>query len=164
MRFPFLLPGKTAADLIAEPETKDPGLDGLPEGLTVTVSNGSVLLVSHKIEAPKLQPIPEPASVMKVPENIPTTEELYLSALHLEQYRHATYEPADYYLEGLRRDPTDLRLNNGYGLLLLRRGHAKEAIPYFQKAIDKQTFRNPNPYHGGVLFQPRTDPHRGRRG
>ncbi len=43
---------------------------------------------------------------MKVPENIPTTEELYLSALHLEQYRHATYEPADYYLEGLRRDPT----------------------------------------------------------
>ena len=85
---------------------------------------------------------------MKVPENIPTTEELYLSALHLEQYRHATYEPADYYLEGLRRDPTDLRLNNGYGLLLLRRGHAKEAIPYFQKAIDKQTFRNPNPYHG----------------
>ena len=146
------LPGKTAADLIAEPETKDPGLDGLPEGLTVTVSNGSVLLVSHKIEAPKLQPIPEPASVMKVPENIPTTEELYLSALHLEQYRHATYEPADYYLEGLRRDPTDLRLNNGYGLLLLRRGHAKEAIPYFQKAIDKQTFRNPNPYHGECYF------------
>ena len=138
------LPEKATADLSAEPETKDPGLDGLPEGLTVTVSNGSSLLVSHTLQAPKLQPIPEPASVMKAPGAIPTTEELYLSALHLEQYRHATYEPADYYLEGLRRDPTDLRLNNGYGLLLLRRGHAKEAILYFQKAIDKQTFRNPN--------------------
>ncbi|MFQ9393918.1 MAG: tetratricopeptide repeat protein [Lachnospiraceae bacterium] len=29
---------------------------------------------------------------------------------------------------------------------------AKEAIPYFQKAIDKQTFRNPNPYHGECYF------------
>ena len=87
---------------------------------------------------------------MKVPENIPTTEELYLSALHLEQYRHAT-EPVTTSPRPAPI-PEPPRLNNGYGLLLLRRGHAKEAIPYFQKAIDKQTFRNPNPYHGECYF------------
>ena len=57
-----------------------------------------------------------------------TTEELYLAATHLEQYRHATRDPQEYYLEGLRRDPTDIRLNNGYGLLLYRRGQARESL------------------------------------
>lgn len=33
-----------------------------------------------------------------------TNEELYLTGLHIEQYRHATYLPDDYYLEGLKRD------------------------------------------------------------
>ena len=51
---------------------------------------------------------------------------------HLEQYRHATFEPADYYLEGLKRDSTDIRLNNSYGLLLYKRGRIKDSIPYFR--------------------------------
>ncbi len=29
-----------------------------------------------------------------------TNEELYLTGLHIEQYRHATYLPDPYYLEG----------------------------------------------------------------
>lgn len=32
-------------------------------------------------------------------------EELYLAALHIEQYRHATYLPDPYYLEALKRAP-----------------------------------------------------------
>ena len=98
------------------------------------------------------QPIPEPAEALKQPSEIQSLEELYLAGQHLEQYRHATFLPADYYLEGLRRDPTDIRLNNAYGLYLLRGGQAEESIPYFRAAIRKQTWRNPNPYSGEAYF------------
>lgn len=98
------------------------------------------------------QPVPEPAKALERPETIKSLEELYLAGQHLEQYRHATYSPADYYLEGLKRDKTDIRLNNAYGLLLLRNGQIKESIGYFQQAIEKQTWRNPNPYSGECYY------------
>ena len=98
------------------------------------------------------QPVPEPAEVLKAPGELASPEELYLAGLHLEQYRHATFLPPDYYLEGLRRDPTDIRLNNAYGLYLLRNGQAEESEKYFREAIRKQTWRNPNPYAGEPYF------------
>ncbi|MCC8102036.1 MAG: DUF5107 domain-containing protein, partial [Clostridiales bacterium] len=109
-------------------------------------------LVSCSPYKKELSPIPQPMEPLKKPEELKSLEELYLAATHLEQYRHATREPAEYYLEGLRRDPTDIRLNNGYGLLLLRCGRIQESIPYFQAAIKKQTWRNPNPYSGECYF------------
>lgn len=116
------------------------------------VNCGRKTLVSYTPFIQKEEPAPEPAQPLPKPEEIESTEELYLVAQHLEQYRHATREPADYYLEGLRRDATDIRLNNGYGLLLLRRGRIRESIPYFEAAIKKQTRRNPNPYMGEAYF------------
>ena len=98
------------------------------------------------------RPIPEPAAALKRPGEIQSLEELYLAGQHLEQYRHATFQPADYYLEGLRRDPTDIRLNNAYGLYLLRAGRMEESLPYFRAAIQKQTWRNPNPYAGEAYY------------
>ncbi|MGN0972701.1 MAG: DUF5107 domain-containing protein [Aristaeellaceae bacterium] len=98
------------------------------------------------------RPIPEPAEALKPPADIPSLEELYLAGQHLEQYRHATFLPSDYYLEGLRRDPTDIRLNNAYGLYLMRNGQIQESVPFFQAAIRKQTWRNPNPYAGEAYF------------
>ncbi|WP_186774481.1 hypothetical protein [Chitinophaga pinensis] len=62
-------------------------------------------------------------------------EDLYLNGHHLEQYRHATFNPVDYYEEGLRRSPGDIRCNNAMGLLLLRRGQFAKAEPYFRMAI-----------------------------
>lgn len=91
-------------------------------------------------------PIPHPANAMEEPAQVKTNEELFLDGMHLEQYRHATYSPADYYLEGLRRDPSDIRINNAYGMLLYRTGHFEESIPYFKAAIKKSVMRNPNPY------------------
>lgn len=64
----------------------------------------------------------------------------------MEQYRHATRSPEDYYLEGLRRDSTDIRLNNAYGRLLLMRGQFRESEAYFRAAVNKATRSNPNPY------------------
>ena len=98
------------------------------------------------------RPIPEPAEALRRPEEISSLEELYLAGQHLEQYRHATFLPMDYYLEGLRRDPTDIRLNNACGLYLLRNAQAEKSLPYFRAAIRKQTWRNPNPYAGEAYF------------
>ncbi len=109
-------------------------------------------LVEYKVYEEHLEPVPSPADALKRPEEIASLEELYLAATHLEQYRHATREPADYYREGLKRDATDIRLNDGYGVLLLRRGRAAESIPFFRAAIHKQTWKNPNPYHGECMF------------
>lgn len=109
-------------------------------------------LVSYASIEETIKPTPEPADPLPAPEDLKSTEELYLAATHLEQYRHATYEPADYYEEGLKRDSSDIRLNNGYGLLQYRRGSFEQSIFLLNRAIKKLTWKNPNPYHGETYF------------
>jgi len=115
--------------------------------LVVYSENGRELL-SIKSEKTEPKPTPEAAKPAFSPEETPTCEQLYLTGLHLEQYRHATYIATDYYLEALKRDPSDVRNNNAMGLWLLRRGKFAESEKYFQTAIDTQLQRNPNPYDG----------------
>jgi len=114
--------------------------------------NDNNLLVSYAPEEKKIEKMPEPAKAAKDPKEIMTNEELYLTGLHIEQYRHATYEPDDYYLEGLKRDEGDIRINNAYGSLLLRRGLFKESEKYFRKAIERLTWKNPNPYNSEPYY------------
>ncbi len=97
-------------------------------------------------------PIPAPAAPARPPQALASNEELFLNGLHLEQYRHATYAPEPYYLEALRRDPLDSRCNNALGLLLYRRGKFADAEPYFRRAIESLTRRNPNPYDGEPYY------------
>ena len=113
--------------------------------LTVYAASGRKML-SWRPEEKKVEHIPDPMPPAKLPEEIMTCEELYLTGIHIEQYRHATYLPDPYYLEGLKRDPGDIRCNNAYGTLLLRRGCFKESEKYFRAAIERMTSRNPNPY------------------
>ncbi|SFE43518.1 Tfp pilus assembly protein PilF [Chitinophaga sp. CF118] len=117
----------------------------------VTDENGHEL-VSWKPEKEEKKEIPPAATAAKLPAEIEQVEELYLNGLHLEQYRHATFNPIDYYEEGLRRSPGDVRCNNAMGLLYLRRGQFKQSIPYFETAIRTLTSRNPNPYDGEVYY------------
>ena len=63
-----------------------------------------------------IKEVPEPAKAALDPADVRTTEQLYLTGLHLEQYRHATYSATDYYQEAIRRDPIDVRNNNAMGL------------------------------------------------
>lgn len=78
-----------------------------------------------------------------------TNEQLYLTGLHLEQYRHATWSPVDYYEEALRRDPNDIRCLNAMGLWFIRKGRFAKAETYLRKAVRLSQKRNPNPYDGG---------------
>ncbi len=110
------------------------------------------ILVEYQPEAAELPELPEPARAARDPQEIMTNEELYLTGQHIEQYRHATYLPDPYYLEGLKRDPGDIRLNNAYGSLLMRRGSFQEAEKHFRKALKRLTERNPNPYNGETFY------------
>ena len=124
-----------------------------PQALTLRVLDeaGQELLRFTPLPAEK-PVIPAPATPAKDPAEIASNEELFLNGLHLEQYRHATYAPEPYYEEALRRDPLDARCNNALGLLLYRRGMFAEAEPYFRRAIQRLTLRNPNPYDGEPYY------------
>ncbi len=111
-----------------------------------------VVLVDWQTEPEELKPIPDPAKAAKDPEEIASVEQLYLRGLHLEQYRHATYDPTQYYLEALKREQGDVRNNNAMGLWLMKKGKFAEAEPYFRKAIETLTERNPNPYDGEPMY------------
>jgi tetratricopeptide (TPR) repeat protein len=123
------------------------------EDVQVVVRDGNGKeLVSWQPEKAEKKEIPAAATAAKLPADIEQVEDLYLNGLHLEQYRHATFNPIDYYTEGLRRSPGDVRCNNAMGLLYLRRGQFKKSIPYFRTAIQTLTSRNPNPYDGEVYY------------
>ncbi|WP_173820298.1 DUF5107 domain-containing protein [Niastella vici] len=119
--------------------------------LTLTNKAGKEVL-RYESKTNKQSDIPEPAKAALAPEEVENNEQLYLTGLHLEQYRHATYSPVPYYEEALRRDPKDIRNNNALGLWLLRRGQFAKSEPYFRKAVETLISRNPNPYDGEPYY------------
>ncbi|AIQ34170.1 tetratricopeptide repeat containing protein [Paenibacillus sp. FSL R5-0345] len=125
-----------------------------PHHLIVTVfdTNGNSL-ISYRPAKPSIEKVPDAAKPLPLPEELKSTEQLYLAGVHLEQYRHATFEPEQYYEEGLKRDASDIRINVAYGTLLLRRGLFKQAEEHFRTAIESLTWRNPNPYDSEAYYQ-----------
>lgn len=123
------------------------------EDLTATLKDddGNILISWSPEDYTNLE-IPEPAKVAKQPKDIESVEQLYLRGLHLEQYRHATYDPTTYYLEALSREPEDVRNNNAVGLWYLKKGQFEKALAYFERAIATLTRHNPNPYNGEPYF------------
>lgn len=92
--------------------------------------------------------IPPSATEPLAPVDLSSVDELYLTGLHLEQYRHATRHPEPYWREALRRDPGDARCNHALGAWHLRRGEFDLAERHLRAAIARLTRRNPNPYDG----------------
>ncbi len=110
------------------------------------------LELEYEAEPDEVRPIPDAAQPAQLPHEIRTNEELFLTGLHLEQYRHATYSPFDYYEEALRRDPLDVRCNNALGLLYIRKGRFDLAEGYLRTAVRVLQRHNPNPYDGEPLY------------
>ncbi len=141
-----LLPGKPFVEFVAVPCTSESELR-----LAVFDEQG-IELIHYAPRPVERIDLPDPASEPAAPAAIPTTEELYLTGLHLEQYRHATRHPEPYWQEALRRDPEDVRCNNALGILALRRGKFTEAAEHFETAINRLIRRNPNPYDGEPFY------------
>ncbi len=119
--------------------------------LTVFTS-GERELIRHAIQPRPDRAVPPAATEPPAPRDVVNADELYLAGLHLEQYRHATRDPADYWREALRRDPGDTRCNHAIGLWYLRRGEFAAAEKHFRSAIERLIGRNPNPPNGEAHY------------
>lgn len=138
--------------------------NGAGEDLEVTLEQDEEILLRY---APtELTPVSEPqvATEPPLPQDVRSNDELFLNGLHLEQYRHPTRSPEDYWLEAVRRDAGDSRCNHALGRWHLRHGEFGEAEKFLRRSVARLTVRNPNPYDGEphynlgltLLYQERT--------
>ena len=152
--------GKKLAQLVQNLSPNSPIVEkiALPKNVTekdlllvVSTADGRAL-ISYRPEPIVKGEVPPPATEPLAPEAIRHNDELFITGLHLGQYRHATRQPTLYWLEALRRDPLDSRCNNAMGFWHLKRGEFVIAEKYFRKAIERLTRRNPNPYDGEAFY------------
>lgn len=109
-------------------------------------------LISFRPERRRQRPVPPPATEPLRPNQMASNDELFLTGVHLEQYRHATRCPTAYWHEGLRRDPQDSRCHLALGKWHLRRGEWAEAERHLRACIARLTSRNANPADGEPFF------------
>ena len=118
----------------------------------VVESQDAQVLLRYTPPPPAKQEVPAAATEPGLPEEIQSNDELYLTGLHLDQYRHATRHTDVYWREALRRDPADSRCNNAMGSWHLRRAEFATAEKFFRQAIQTLTLGNPNPWEGEAFY------------
>ena len=99
-------------------------------------------MIKVMVERHEDKPV-EPATPLP-PSQVKSIEELTWRRPTI-QYRHASSSAADYYLEGLRRDPDDARLNDGWAAISTGRDDSGREPPLLDRAIERLQWKNPNP-------------------
>ena len=131
----------------------------VPEGvretdIRVALTDGAGrCLVAYQPTEKGKKPKPEARTIPPEPAQVESLEELYLHGAHLEQYKHHTYVPEDYYMEALRRDPKDLRCNLAMGRSMIEKGDFDAARTYLDRAIARLKLRNDNPADPEAIYQ-----------
>ena len=133
-------------------DTKGAAFDTLNLKILKTLYGTERVVMHWHAESDEIRPIPDSAEAALLPEQVKTNEQLFLTGQHLEQYRHATWNPVDYYEEALRRAPDDIRCLNALGLWYVRKGRFALAEQYLRKAVRLITKRNPNPYDSEPIY------------
>jgi tetratricopeptide (TPR) repeat protein len=129
-----------------------PRLD--PTACELAVEHGGDRLVTWRPRpVPAAPTAVEPATEPPAPTDIASNDELYLTGLHLDQYRHATRAPEPYWAEALRRDPGDARCNTALAARLARAGRLQDAERHLRAAVARLTRRNPNPRDGEAHYR-----------
>ncbi|TXK18896.1 DUF5107 domain-containing protein [Homoserinibacter sp. GY 40078] len=132
-----LAPGEVA-EVAAEEAPASPSL-----AVEVRDAHGTLLVRWAPVDANDDEPwmATEPAA----PSEIATVEELYLTGLHLTQYRHPTRSPMSYWSAALERDPGDVRTNLAVADRAYRAGRYEVALAHVERAMERLTRRNANP-------------------
>lgn len=128
-----------------------------PHDLAVTLrdAGGRVLVAWRPPEetTPRNKdPLPAPVVPPRPPKDVPTTEELYLTGLRLEQFHSPALEPDPYYEEALRRDPDDVRNNTALAILYIKRGRFADAEWLLRRAAARLTANYTRPRDGDALY------------
>lgn len=130
------LPSNTCADAIS---------------LTVIDSDGRTILSCRALTDAKGE-APPVATEPPAPSQISSMDELYITGLHLDQYRHATRSPEPYWREAIARDPGDSRCNTAIGIRHLKRGEFHLAATHLRQSVKRLTLRNGNPADGEAYY------------
>ena len=133
-------------------ELKFSGDDPTELSVGVFDKNGVCLLEYRPVDSSGLKREREVATEPAAPAEITSSDELYFTGEHLEQYRHPTRAPDLYWQEALRRDDGDARCNIGMGRRALKSGRLAEAETHFRKAVARLTRRHPNPETGEAHY------------
>ena len=128
-------------------------LDELEVVVTAVGPEGDELIRWRHRPSDDIGDEPATATEPPLPDEIESLDELYLTGVHLAQYRHPTRDCEPYWEEALRRDPGDSRSAIA---LAARRHHAglyDDALALLTRARERLTFRNPNPRDGEVFYR-----------
>ncbi|MBL9127501.1 MAG: DUF5107 domain-containing protein, partial [Verrucomicrobiales bacterium] len=121
--------------------------------ILVDDSEDSRIVAFRSRAEPTEDTVPPPASEPEAPREMASVDRLYLTGLHLAQYRHATRCPTLYWKEALRRDSGDSRCNTAMGVWHMARGEFRIAEGFLRRAIQRISERNSNPYDGEAHYQ-----------
>jgi tetratricopeptide (TPR) repeat protein len=114
--------------------------------------DGLPMLSYQPVDGTRLSRDREVATEPAAPEEMASSDELYFTGEHLEQYRHPTRSPESYWSEALRRDDGDARCNLAMGRRALKSGRFDLAESHLRKAIARLTRRHPNPETGEAHY------------
>ena len=107
------------------------------------VENGDLVLEWHFAERDNAEPWV--ATEPPCPKAITSVEELYLTGVHLAQYRHPTRSPLPYWREALRRDPGESRVHLALAETTFRAGDYQQALQHARASVARIAVRNENP-------------------
>lgn len=130
----------------------------LPAGVSVETlraslsSSSGVELIAYQPVARADSPMPKPVKRPIAPKDVPSTEELYLTGLRIEQLYSPSFDPVPYYQEAIRRDPGDYRANTALGSLYCRQGRFKEAESHLRAAVERVTENYIRPKDADALY------------
>jgi tetratricopeptide (TPR) repeat protein len=115
-------------------------------------SAGCELLSYEPNIRPERVQLPNPAMEPPEPNEITSSDELFLVGEHLEQYRHPTRDPELYWSEAIRRDSGDYRSRVALARRCIGRFEYREAIDHLNAAIKRLTTFHPNALTGEAHY------------
>jgi len=97
--------------------------------------------------------LPEEVSPPQIPAEIEQIEELVLTGQRIMQFHNPGYNPEDYFLEAIQRDPLNSLANLHMGNLAAKAGLYEEAAGLYRKSIRRITADYTRPRDGEALYR-----------
>ncbi|MDR2496040.1 MAG: DUF5107 domain-containing protein [Tannerellaceae bacterium] len=110
------------------------------------------VLVSYSPYRLQQPPLPPAQEEVRLPHEIESTEDLYLTGRFVEQFARPGMNADDYYLRALEKSPDDYRVNIAMGIRRVNQWRYAEAEQYLQKAADKLKVAYIQPKEGELFY------------
>jgi tetratricopeptide (TPR) repeat protein len=110
------------------------------------------ILVSYTPYMLQNPPFPPVQDEIKLPHEIESTEDLYLTGRFVEQFARPGMNADDYYLKAIEKSPNDYRANIAMGIRRVHQWRYEEAEMYLKKAADKLKVAYIQPKEGELFY------------